>query len=97
MKFRFFSISRIKIVSFLIIFFVAILIAKLFLVQVVHSNFYLETADRQYSTPSSNIFERGSIFFSGKNGELVSAAVQTLGYKIAINPIKMIIANVKNN
>ncbi|MEI6580602.1 MAG: penicillin-binding protein 2 [bacterium] len=93
MTFKFFSISRIKIVSFLIIFFALILISKLFLVQVVHSNFYSEMADRQYSTPSSDIFERGSIFFSSKGGDLVSAAVQTLGYKIAINPSKIIDAD----
>lgn len=87
---NFFSISRIKIVSFLIIIFCLILISKLFLVQVVHSNTYSETADRQYSTPSSDIYERGSIFFNGKNGNLVSAAVQTLGYKVAIDASKII-------
>jgi len=90
MKFNFFSISRIKIVSFGIIFFALIVVAKLFLIQVVHSNYYKEMADRQYSTPSSDIFERGSIFFSDKSGDLISAAVQTLGYKIAINPTKII-------
>jgi cell division protein FtsI/penicillin-binding protein 2 len=90
MNFKIFEISRIKIVSFLIIFFALILISKLFLIQIVHSNSYREAADRQYSTPSSDIFERGSIFFSNKNGDLVSAAVQTLGYKIAINPSKIV-------
>jgi cell division protein FtsI/penicillin-binding protein 2 len=89
MKFKFFSISRIKIVSFVIIFFSLILISKLFLIQVVHSDSYRESANRQYSTPSSDIYERGSIFFSGKNGEIISAAVQTLGYKVAINPTKI--------
>lgn len=90
MNFKIFEISRIKIVSFLIIFFALILISKLFLIQIVHSNSYRDAADRQYSTPSSDIFERGSIFFSNKNGDLVSAAVQTLGYKIAINPSKIV-------
>ena len=88
MNFRFFS--RIRIVSFLIIIFALILVSKLFLVQVVHSNSYSETANRQYSTPSSDIFERGSIFFSSKSEELVSAAVQTLGYKIAMNPSNIV-------
>ncbi|MEI7810134.1 MAG: penicillin-binding protein 2 [bacterium] len=93
-NFSFLKISRIKIVSFCIIFFGLVLIAKLFYVQVIHSNSYSETADRQYSTPSSDIFERGSIFFNDKNNNLVSAAVQTLGYKIAINPTK--ITNAEN-
>jgi len=73
----------------LILIFALILIGKLFLVQVVHSNDYLEKADRQYSTPSSNIFERGTIYFSRKDGQLVSAAMQITGFKVAINPSKI--------
>ncbi len=82
--------SRIRILSFCILFFALILITKLFLVQVVHSSSYKEKADRQYATPSSDIFERNGIFFESKNGQLVSAAVQTAGYKIAINPTQII-------
>ncbi|MEK7088778.1 MAG: penicillin-binding protein 2, partial [Patescibacteria group bacterium] len=58
--------------------------------QVVHSSDYSDRADRQYSTPSSNIFERGTIYFSRKDNQLVSAAMQTTGFKVAINPIKII-------
>lgn len=83
-------ISRINVLFFCILIFALILIAKLFLVQVVHKNSYSERADRQYSTPSSDIFERGTIFFERKDGRLVSAGVQTTGFKIAINPEKII-------
>lgn len=89
MKFNPLSSPRITIVSFFVVFFSSILIAKLFFIQVVHSSYYSEAADRQYSTPSSDIFERGSIYFSNKDGGFVSAAVQTLGYKLAINPTKI--------
>ena len=58
--------------------------------QVVHSSDYSDRADRQYSTPSSNIFERGTIYFERKDGQLVSAAIQTTGFKLAINPIKIL-------
>lgn len=81
---------RTRIIFFCIFVFALILVGKLFLVQVVHSNSYSEKADRQYSTPSSNIFERGTIYFSRKDGQLVSAAMQTTGFKIAINPSKLI-------
>ncbi|MEK7105927.1 MAG: penicillin-binding transpeptidase domain-containing protein, partial [Patescibacteria group bacterium] len=57
--------------------------------QIIHSNSYEEIALRQYATPSSNIFERGTIYFERKDGELVSAATQTLGYKLAIYPGKL--------
>ncbi len=78
--------SRITFFSFCILAFAFILVAKLFWVQVVNSSTYLERADRQYATPSSNIFERGSVYFQSKDNQLVSAAIQTTGYKIAINP-----------
>lgn len=62
---------------------------KLFLLQVVHSESYSSLADRQYSTPSSNIYERGTLYFERRDGQLVSAAVQTSGFKVAINPTKI--------
>ncbi len=46
-------------------------------------------ADRQYATPLANIFERGTIFFKEKNGELASAATLSSGYAISINPSKI--------
>lgn len=66
-----------------------ILVGKLFLVQVIQRNFYSESADHQYATPSGDIFERGTIFFQSKDGQLISAATQTAGYKIAIDPSKI--------
>jgi len=80
--------SRMILLGF--IFFALILIAKLFLVQIVHGSIYTEMADRQYSTSSANIYERGTIFFERKDGQLVSAATQTTGFKIAISPAKIL-------
>ncbi len=79
-------LSRIRIISLAIFLFALLLITKLFFVQVVESKKYSEKADRQYATPAGNIFERGSIFFRQKDGNLVSAATLTTGFKIAINP-----------
>ncbi len=88
MKYNF--LFRTRIIFFCVSVFALILIGKLFLVQVMHSNDYSERADRQYSTPSSNIFERGTIYFENKDGQLVSAAMQTTGFKVAINPSKIL-------
>lgn len=76
---------RIRIVSFFIFIFAIVLIAKLFYVQVIHKNSYAEKADRQYATPSGNIFNRGNIFFSKKDGSTLAAASVSSGFKIAIN------------
>ncbi|MEK7593709.1 MAG: penicillin-binding protein 2 [Patescibacteria group bacterium] len=61
-------------------------LGKLFFIQVIHGEEYSALADRQYSTPSSHIFERGAIFFKEKSGELASAATLGSGFVIAINP-----------
>ncbi len=89
MKYNF--LSRTRVIFLCISIFATILIGKIFLIQVVHSSSYSEKADRQYSTPSSNIFERGTIYFSRKDGQLVSAALQTTGFKVAINPTKILV------
>lgn len=82
-------LSRSRIVLFFIALFSLIIIAKIFYVQVVHSETYKDAAYRQYATPAQNIFERGTIYFTRKDGQLVTAATQTTGYKVAINPSKI--------
>ncbi len=77
---------RIRIVSVFVFLIALILISKLFFVQIVHKNLYAEKADKQYATPSGDIFKRGSIFFSKKDGSLVAAGTISSGFKIAINP-----------
>ncbi|MES2930178.1 MAG: penicillin-binding protein 2 [Patescibacteria group bacterium] len=62
-----------------------ILITKLFFVQVIHANEYSERADRQYATPAGDIFDRGSLFFSKKDGSIAAAATISSGFKVAIN------------
>ena len=88
-------ISRFKIILFCLVFFSLVLATKLFLVQIVHGNTYSESADRQYVTPSGNIYERGTIFFQnrskgGVDGQLIAAATQMAGFKIAIDPSKIL-------
>jgi len=77
---------RIGVVIFFIILFAILLISRLFFVQIINGNEYSERADRQYVTPSSNIFNRGSIFFSKKDGSLVAGATISSGFKVAIVP-----------
>lgn len=77
-------LGRIKVLSFCILLFAGALILKLFFVQIIHQSSYSQRADRQYSTPSSDIFERGTISFTRKDNILVSGSVQVSGFKLAI-------------
>ena len=81
---------RSRILLFFILLFVVLLLVKLFLIQVISSNVYSEAANRQYYTLSQNVFERKTIYFSRKDGTLVSAATQTPGYKLAIAPNELV-------
>ncbi len=81
---------RIRIISLCVFIFASILVIKLFSVQIIHKNSYTLRADKQYATPAGNIFNRGSIFFSKKDGSLVAAATISSGFKIAINPKEIV-------
>ena len=81
---------RIRIVILCIFLVAAVLLIRLFYVQVVHNNLYKERADKQYITPAGDIFNRGSIYFSKKDGSLVAAGTVTAGFKMAIIPKEII-------
>ena len=83
-------LSRIRVISALLFILTFLLITKLFFVQIIHHESYKDRADRQYATPATNIFERGSIFFKNKDGSLIAAAVTTSGFKVAINPKELV-------
>ena len=55
---------RIRIIIFCIFTVAIIILARLFFIQVIHQELYSDRADKQYITPSSNIFNRGTIFFT---------------------------------
>ncbi len=82
-----FSQKRLYMVSGLVVFAVVIFIAKLFYLQIIHGHQYEQLADRQYVTNTSNLFDRGSIYFTSKDGNQVSAATLRSGFKIAMNTI----------
>ena len=78
--------SRIRLVlAFLILFALGILL-RLYFVQIVHGRDYSLKADRQFSSGGSGLFDRGAIYFTRKDGTLISAATLATGFLIAINP-----------
>ena len=79
-------VFRIKIVYALFFLAGALLVGRLFFVQVVKGEYYAERASRQYIAPSSGYFNRGTIYFKKKDGRLVSAAAVKKGFVLAINP-----------
>ncbi len=79
-------INRIRFLTICVIAFSLLLISRLYFLQIVEGDSYSNKADRQYSSTSKKIFDRGSIFFTNKDGSLVSAATLKSGFIIAVNP-----------
>ncbi|HEY4478454.1 MAG TPA: penicillin-binding protein 2, partial [Candidatus Paceibacterota bacterium] len=79
-------ILRIRIILIFICFLALIIIAKLYLVQIIKGDEYAKQGDTQYSRPSIKTLNRGSIFFESKTGDKIGAAIIKDGYSIAINP-----------
>ena len=61
-------------------------VVRLYFVQIVHGSEYRERASAHYVKPDPDTASRGSIYFTTKDGELVSAAVMQTGWRIAIKP-----------
>lgn len=82
--------SRINILSAFIIFIALLIVGKLFLVQIVHSRSYKELANKNYVTPVKGVFDRGVIYFTEKDGNLVQGATMKSGFKIAVEPKQIV-------
>jgi cell division protein FtsI/penicillin-binding protein 2 len=77
---------RIRFLSLLIIVISALLIVRLFSIQIVQGDYYRERADRQNQRPGESLPDRGNIFFKTKDGQLVGAATMQNGFILALNP-----------
>ena len=62
---------------------------KLYQVQVLQHDYFVNRADRQYVRESSSVFNRGNIYFETRDGTKVSAAKVEPGYILAIKPSKV--------
>jgi stage V sporulation protein D (sporulation-specific penicillin-binding protein) len=80
------SSSRIRFLSLCIIFVALFIITRLYILQIAEHDTYIDKADRQYARSANNIFSRGTISFTSKTGEEVSAATLKTGFTIAVNP-----------
>lgn len=79
-------VIRARILSAIFIAVALVIVARLYVVQIVRGGSYEQAALGQYIEPDSEGDNRGSIYFTTKDGQLVAAAVSETGYDIAINP-----------
>ena len=82
--------SRIRLVLAFVILVALCILVRLYFLQVVNGQDYADKADRQFSSGGSGLFDRGAIYFTRKDGTLISAATLATGFLVAINPQTLI-------
>lgn len=78
--------TRLRFIVGFICLFGVLLIGRLYQLQVIRSSEFLQEAKNQYIASVPNIYQRGSIFFTQKDGKYSSGATTNEGYVIALNP-----------
>lgn len=63
-----------------------LLVTRLYFVQVVHGSEFALRAERQYVSASQELYDRGTIYFTRKDGTVLSAATLRNGFTIAMSP-----------
>ncbi|MEK7135219.1 MAG: penicillin-binding protein 2 [Patescibacteria group bacterium] len=79
------SQNRLRLVTLMLLLFALILVSKLYFVQIISGEAFEARAEHQY-VAGINYFDRGSIFFSTKDGSIVPAANVKTGFTLSINP-----------
>ncbi|HEU4677783.1 MAG TPA: penicillin-binding protein 2 [Candidatus Paceibacterota bacterium] len=83
------AVIRIRAITGVVLFILLIIIGRLYVVQIVHGAEYREAGENQYVHTVRDLFSRGSIYMTTKDGEKVSAATVKTGYLLAIDPSKI--------
>lgn len=78
--------TRIKIVYFAALLVSVLIATRLFFIQIVKGDYYESLSGKQRALSLPDDFKRGTIYFTEKNGNLISAATIKKGYQIIINP-----------
>jgi cell division protein FtsI (penicillin-binding protein 3)/stage V sporulation protein D (sporulation-specific penicillin-binding protein) len=78
--------SRVRVILAFVVLFALLIFIRLYFVQIVHGDEYSQKADRQFASGGSGLFDRGSIYFTRKDGTLISGATLASGFLVAINP-----------
>ncbi len=80
------AIFRIRVITGVVLCLALILVARLYQIQVLQHDVYLERGEQQYVHTVRDLYTRGSIYLTTKDGERVSGATIKSGFVLAIDP-----------
>lgn len=79
-------VFRIRLITVALLLVALVLIGRLYHLQVVEAGYFKDKAEGQYVHTVDTIYDRGTIFFTTKDEELIAAASIKNGYVLAVNP-----------
>ncbi len=82
--------SRIRTLIGVVVCIGAVVVMRLFVLQIINTTGYKEKAQRNYITPTTASFDRGNIYMTTKDATTVAAATVVSGFKLAINPSTLV-------
>ena len=83
------AVTRIRIITGLVLTLMCVLVGRLYVIQVMHGDEYRASGESQYVHTVRELYNRGSVYFTTKDGEKVSAATIKTGYLLAIDPSEL--------
>lgn len=82
-------LSRVRVLTLLCIVVAITIIGRLYYLQILRGHAYIERANAQFLEPADPLIDRGSIYFTDKDGTEITAATIKEGFALAVNPIKV--------
>jgi cell division protein FtsI/penicillin-binding protein 2 len=77
---------RLRILASILLLVAFFLVTRLYFVQIIHGSDFALRAQRQYISSSQQLYDRGNIYFTRKDGTPISAATLETGFMIAVHP-----------
>ena len=82
-------VVRVRVLTILFVVVAVIIVARLYMLQIMQGHAYTMRANAQFIEPASTLLDRGNIFFTNKDGTQITAATVKEGFSLAINPTKV--------
>lgn len=82
------AVFRIRILTSLVLLLAVVLIGRLYQIQIIHADDYQERGKKQYVHTVEDLYDRGEIYLTTRDGENIAGATVQSGYVLAIDPGK---------
>jgi cell division protein FtsI/penicillin-binding protein 2 len=83
------SVNRIRIITGVVMLVGLVLVGRLYFLQIIKFDVYVARGENQYVHTVTDLYDRGTIYFTTRDGEKVSAATVQSGYVMAVDPSRV--------